>query len=120
MTTITGTLHHGYRNPVPFIPEPSSTEPKKDPKTTPHTQPRISAFDHATMPLGVKPKEAARLIGGSRSEVYRLLRQYRLRAVKRGATLIVLMDSIREHMASLPPAHFGTDRTDAASASTST
>ena len=67
-------------------------------KTPPHAQPRIVA------PLGVKPKEAARLIGGSRSEVYRLLRQCRLRAVKRGATLIVLMDSIREHMASLPPA----------------
>ena len=27
----TGTLHHGYRNPVPLIPEPSSTEPKKEP-----------------------------------------------------------------------------------------
>jgi excisionase family DNA binding protein len=64
-------------------------------------------------PLGVKPKEAARLIGGSRSEVYRLLRQRRLRAVKRGASLLVLTDSIREHMASLPPATFGAGRTDA-------
>ena len=35
------------------------------------------------------------------------LRQRRLRAVKRGVTLLVLMDSIREHMASLPPATFG-------------
>ena len=81
----------------------------------PHTQTSVSALliDEATMaPLGVKPKEAARLIGGSRTEVYRLLRQSRLRAVKRGATLLVLMDSIREHMASLPPATFGADRAD--------
>ena len=87
-------------------------------KTPPRAQTSISALliDHATMaPLGVKPKEAARLIGGSRSEVYRLLRQCRLRAVKRGATLLVLMDSIREHMASLPPATFGADRTGTAS-----
>jgi hypothetical protein len=79
----------------------------------PRIQTSISALliDHATMaPLGVKPQEAARLIGGSRSEVYRLLRQCRLRAVKRGTRLIVLVDSIREHMASLPPAQFGTDR----------
>lgn len=75
----------------------------------PHTQTSISASlinDAAMAPLGVKPKEAARLIGGSRTEVYRLLRQCRLRAVKRGASLLVLMDSIREHMASLPPAMF--------------
>jgi hypothetical protein len=79
------------------------------PAPPPHTQTSIRALliDQSTMaPLGVKPKEAARLIGGSRSEVYRLLRQCRLRAVKRGASLIVLVDSIHEHMASLPPATF--------------
>jgi excisionase family DNA binding protein len=85
------------------------------PPPAPRTQTSISALltDQGTMaPLGVKPKEAARLIGGSRSEVYRLLRQCRLRAVKRGASLLVLMDSIHEHMASLPPATFGADRAD--------
>jgi excisionase family DNA binding protein len=85
------------------------------PAPPPGTQTSISALliDQATMaPLGVKPKEAARLIGGSRSEVYRLLRQCRLRAVKRGTSLLVLTDSIYEHMASLPPATFGADRVD--------
>lgn len=58
-------------------------------------------------PLGVRPKEAARVIGASRSQLYRLLREGKLRAVKRGVTLLVLTDSIYEHMASLPPASFG-------------
>jgi excisionase family DNA binding protein len=58
-------------------------------------------------PLGVRPKEAARVIGASRSQLYRLLREGKLRAVKRGVTLLVLTDSIYEHMASLPPATFG-------------
>lgn len=60
-------------------------------------------------PLGVKPMEAGRLIGESRDTVYRLLAAGKLRAVKRGASTIVLMDSIREHMAGLEPAPFGTD-----------
>ena len=56
--------------------------------------------------LGVKPVEAGRLIGESRNTVYRLLAAGRLRAVKRGTSTIVLMESIREHMASLPAATF--------------
>jgi len=61
-------------------------------------------------PLAVKTKEAARLIGGSRSEVYRLLRSGELKAVKRGAAILVLMGSISAHMESLPPALFGAAR----------
>jgi excisionase family DNA binding protein len=57
-------------------------------------------------PLGVKPLEAGRLIGESRNTVYRLLAAGKLRAVKRGTTTLVLMDSIREHFASLPAATF--------------
>ena len=57
-------------------------------------------------PLGVKPLEAARLIGESRNTVYRLLAAGRLRAVKRGTTTLVVMDSIREYFDSLPPATF--------------
>jgi hypothetical protein len=67
----------------------------------------MSLCGSQTAPLAVKPKEAARLIGGSRSEVYRLLRGRHLQAVKRGASLLVLMSSIHEHMASLPAATFG-------------
>jgi Helix-turn-helix domain len=63
--------------------------------------------------LGVKPTEAGRLIGESRNTVYRLLAAGRLHAVKRGASTLVLMDSIRNHIASLPPATFGADSADA-------
>lgn len=68
-------------------------------------------------PLGVKPAEAGRLIGESRDTVYRLLAVSKLHAVKRGASTLVLMDSIREHMAGLPPATFGAGRADARRAS---
>lgn len=61
-------------------------------------------------PLGVKPIEAGRLIGESRNTVYRLLAAGKLQAVKRGTSTLVLMDSIRTHMARLPPATFGADR----------
>jgi excisionase family DNA binding protein len=64
--------------------------------------------------LAVKPSEAARLIDESRSTVYRLLAAGRLRAVKRGTSTLVLMDSIQEHMASLPPATFGHRQQNAA------
>ena len=65
----------------------------------------------ATMaPLGVKPIEAGRLIGESRDTVYRLLVAGKLRAVKRGASTLVLMDSVRDYWASLPPATFGAGR----------
>ncbi len=57
-------------------------------------------------PLGVKPGEAGRLIGESRNTVYRLLASGKLRAVKRGTSTLVLMDSIREYFASLPAATF--------------
>ena len=72
-------------------------------------RPLHACKDLGDQPLVVKPKEAGRLIGGSRSEVYRLLRGGHLRAVKRGASLLVLTDSIYDHIASLPPATFGAD-----------
>jgi excisionase family DNA binding protein len=58
-------------------------------------------------PVGVPPLKAAKRICGSRSTVYRLLRSGQLRAVKRGSSTLVLIDSIDEYMASLPPAAFG-------------
>jgi excisionase family DNA binding protein len=64
-------------------------------------------------PLGVRPVAAGRLIGESRNTVYRLLAAGKLRAVKRGTSTLVLMDSIHEYWASLPPASFGADRADA-------
>jgi excisionase family DNA binding protein len=65
----------------------------------------------AAAPLGVKPVEAGRLLGESINTVYRLLRSGELRAVKRGATTLVLVSSLRDYFDNLPPATFGTGRT---------
>jgi excisionase family DNA binding protein len=106
----TGDLRNQVSTHTLFCGDPL-TSIDEDPGKTPTLQgPRTQACAwpwDVTPPLGVKPKEAARLIGGSRSVVYRLLREGKLRAVKRGATLIVLTESIYTHMASLPPASFG-------------
>jgi excisionase family DNA binding protein len=71
---------------------------------------RLKGSSGTLAPLGVKTVEAGRLIGESRDTVYRLLAAGKLRAVKRGTSTLVLMDSIREHMAGLPPATFGAGR----------
>lgn len=57
-------------------------------------------------PLTVSIQETCRLLGSSRSEVYRLLARGNLRAVKAGVRTQVLMASIKAHVASLPPATF--------------
>jgi excisionase family DNA binding protein len=53
--------------------------------------------------LAVKPSEAAMMLGESRSTVYRLIHARKLAAVKRGVSTLVLVDSIRSYLASLPP-----------------
>ena len=60
-----------------------------------------------TDPLAVPIPEAVRLSGISRSELYRRLAAGHVRAVKSGARTLILMDSLREHLASLPAATFG-------------
>jgi hypothetical protein len=60
----------------------------------------------AVEPLAVRVDEVKQILGVSRSEAYRLLASGALRAVKQGHITLVLMDSIREHLASLPPATF--------------
>ena len=57
-------------------------------------------------PLAVPIPEAVRLSGISRSELYRRLATGHIRAVKSGARTLVLMDSLRAHLTSLPPATF--------------
>ena len=52
--------------------------------------------------LAVKPLEAARMIGESRSTIYRLINAGKLDAVKRGASTLVLTASIYRHLDSLP------------------
>jgi hypothetical protein len=65
-------------------------------------------------PIGVSPLETAHMIRGSRSTVYRLLARGDLSALKRGASTLVTLASIRAYQARLPPATFGAaDRSDA-------
>jgi len=63
-----------------------------------------------TSPLAVTIHEAVRVSGLSRSELYRRLADGKLRAVKSGSRTLVLMDSLRAHLASLPPATFRAPR----------
>ena len=58
------------------------------------------------MPIAATIANVSRWTGLSRSEIYRLLARGKLKAVKSGRSTLVLMDSVVEHMASLPPATF--------------
>jgi len=64
-------------------------------------------------PLAVAIPDATRISGLSRSEVYRCLGDGRLRAVKSGARTLILMDSLKAHLASLPAATFRSRQTAA-------
>jgi hypothetical protein len=57
-------------------------------------------------PLAAPILDACRISGLSRSEIYRRLAAGDIRAVKSGARTLVLMDSLRAHLASLPAATF--------------
>ena len=59
-----------------------------------------------TSPLAVTIPEATRVSGLSRSELYRRLADGKVRAVKSGARTLILMDSLRAHLESLPSATF--------------
>jgi hypothetical protein len=50
--------------------------------------------------------DACRVSGLSRSEIYRRLATGDIRAVKSGARTLILMDSLRAYLTSLPPATF--------------
>ena len=57
-------------------------------------------------PLALSINEAVRVSGLSRSEIYRLLASDRIKAVKSGRTTLVVTNTLKEHLASLPPATF--------------
>jgi hypothetical protein len=59
-----------------------------------------------TSPLALTIHEAVRVSGLSRSELYRRLADGKVKAVKSGARTLILMDSLRGHLANLPPASF--------------
>jgi hypothetical protein len=59
-----------------------------------------------TEPLALPIPEAQRVSGLSRSELYRQFASGNIRAIKSGSRTLVLMDSLRDHLASLPAATF--------------
>lgn len=60
--------------------------------------------------LAVSIPEATIISGLSRSEIYRRLAAGDIRAVKSGTRTLIPMDSLKAHLASLPPASFGSGR----------
>ncbi len=60
----------------------------------------------ALEPVAVSIAEAVTISGMSRSGIYHELAVGNLQAVKRGVRTLVLVDSIRTYLASLPPATF--------------
>ena len=61
-------------------------------------------------PIAVPIAEAVTYSGMSRSAVYRELATGNLRAVKSGSRTLVWVASIRDYLASLPPAKFRSAR----------
>jgi excisionase family DNA binding protein len=62
--------------------------------------------DAFSLPFTATIAMTSSLSGLSRSEIYRLLAAGRLRAVKSGRSTLILLPSVREHIASLPMAQF--------------
>ncbi|MBV8523011.1 MAG: hypothetical protein JOY71_12965 [Acetobacteraceae bacterium] len=58
-------------------------------------------------PLTVSVFDARRITGMSNTELYRCLAAQKIRAVKCGTRTLIMMDSLRHYIASLPQATFG-------------
>jgi hypothetical protein len=71
---------------------------------------RLKGSGGGTEPLAAPINEASRLSGLSRSEFYRRLAAGDIQAVKSGSRTLILMASLRAHLASLPPATFRAPR----------
>jgi excisionase family DNA binding protein len=61
-------------------------------------------------PFAVSVAEACRISGISRSELYRRLAANKIKAVKCGTRTLILLDSLRQHLGSLPTAKFARRR----------
>ena len=71
---------------------------------------RKTGLDNA---LALSIRDAERVSGLSRSELYRRLAARDIKAVKSGNRTLILMDSLRAHLANLPAATFRTPKTTA-------
>ena len=60
----------------------------------------------STEVLAAPIPDACRISGLSRSEIYRRLATGDIRAVKSGSRTLILMESLRAHLMSLPPATY--------------
>ena len=74
----------------------------------------LKGSDTTLEPLAAPIPDACRISGLSRSEIYRRLASGDIRAVKSGSRTLILMDSLRGHLASLPPATFRAPKREAA------
>ena len=61
-------------------------------------------------PVTAPIQDACLLSGLSRSEIYRRLAAGDIRAVKSGSRTLIVMESLRAHLANLPAAKFGTPK----------
>jgi len=68
---------------------------------------RLKGSGTTIEPLALPIPAACATSGLSRSEIYRRLAAGDIHAIKSGSRTLVLMDSLRAHLASLPPATFG-------------
>jgi excisionase family DNA binding protein len=78
----------------------------KTKKPHPVTRASQDRSPESTEPFTVTIREAARVSGLSRSEIYRRLAAGDLKAIKSGARTLVLMESMKRYLASLPAAQF--------------
>jgi excisionase family DNA binding protein len=73
---------------------------------TEQDQRHLKGKGQSNQPITAPISEASRLSGLSRSEIYRRLAAGDIHAVKSGSRTLILMDSLRAHLASLPAATF--------------
>jgi predicted DNA-binding transcriptional regulator AlpA len=64
----------------------------------------------AAEPIALSIPEAQKLSGLRRSELYRRLASGDIQAIKSGSRTLIFMESLRAHIASLPPATFRAPR----------
>lgn len=70
----------------------------------------IAPNDDPRLLFATNVPDACRISGLSRSELYRRLAAGDISAVKAGRKTLILMDSLRKHIASLPSAYFGCNK----------
>jgi excisionase family DNA binding protein len=60
-------------------------------------------------PVLIRINQAATMIGQNRRTIYSLIAADRLKAVKSGRSTLIFLDSVRQYIASLPPARIRLD-----------